>query len=115
MHELIAKLTKDLNLTPEQQFRVTADIKRHVHEEKASLAHRLMLYAQGAPIFADKGLSDDGLPEFELIGHEEPKDPQTYKILEWKYKTHEHWSKLADEKIVTWNVGSHVYSPKVTK
>jgi len=35
MHELIAELTKMLNLTPEQQFRVSAMIKREIHSEKA--------------------------------------------------------------------------------
>jgi len=40
MRSLIAELTEYLNLTPEQQFRVSAMIKRNIHAEKASVFHR---------------------------------------------------------------------------
>lgn len=104
MHDLIAKLTEYLNLTPEQQFRVSAMIKRHVHSEKASVFWRYANYGQGAPIF-DR--TDPENPK--VIGHEEPKNKWLHNIMQEKAKQHSEWSKLPDEKVITWSVGSFKY------
>ena len=108
MRDLIDKLTEYLNLTPEQQFRVSAMIKRNIHSEKASVFHRYFSYSQGAPIF------DRTDPENPvLIGHEEPKHPWLTNILEAKYKQHSEWAKMPDEEVITWSVGSFKYVQKV--
>jgi hypothetical protein len=101
---LIDALTEDLDLTPESQFRLTAQIKRLIHDEKASLCNRLMHYAEGMPIF------DRTDPENPIkIGQEPPQDQFIYDTLKEKYLTHEEWAKKPDEEIVTWNVGSHIF------
>jgi hypothetical protein len=94
MHELIAELTEYLNLTPEQQFRVSAKIKRHIHEEKASVFGRYALYSQGH-------------------GQEQPRDPWLHGILKEKAEQHRHWAKLPDEEVITWSVGSFKYVQKI--
>lgn len=104
MHDLIAKLTEMLNLTPEQQFRVTATIKRHIHEEKASVFHRYFLYSQGAPIF-DR--TDPENPK--VIGHEAPKDEWINSMFKAKWEQHALWAGLPDEEVVTWSVGTHKF------
>jgi hypothetical protein len=84
LHELVDDLTKYLNLTPEQQFRVTAKIKRHVHEEKEGLYFRIWLHAKH-------------------------KNRVFKNFLKEKYLSHKSLAVLPDEKVVTWNVGSHAY------
>lgn len=108
MHNLIKDLTEYLNLTPEQQFRVSAKIKRYIHEEKASVFHRYYLYSQGPPIF-DR--TDPENPK--LIDYEPGEDPWLQDIMKEKYKQHEEWSKLSDEEVITWDVGTHKYIPKI--
>lgn len=89
LHDLIEKLTKNLNLTPEQQFRVTADIKRLVHEEKSHLLMRMCLYS-------------------------EDSNAETIRdLLNSKQRTHEAWSNKPDEEIVTWDVGTHRFVQKI--
>lgn len=106
MHDLIKDLTEYLNLTPEQQFRVSAKIKRHIHEEKSSVFFRYSLYAQGPTIF-DNTDKDNPI----AIGNEPAKDPWLHKILVEKAEQHKEWSKYPDEKVITWNVGSFKYTP----
>lgn len=104
LHGLIHVLTEDLKLTPEQQFQVTAKIKRLIHAEKASLCYRLMHYAEGAPIY------DRTDPEHPVrIGQEPPLDGFIYDTLKGKYETHEEWSKRPDKEVVTWSIGSHKF------
>lgn len=104
LEDLIDKLTKDLSLTPEQQFRVTADIKRFVHQEKADLFSRYISYAQGIPIF-DR--TDPMSPM--IIGYESPRDPWLHRLLLDSYDNHQHWASKTDEEIVTWDVGTHKF------
>jgi len=104
MRSLIAELTEYLNLTPEQQFRVSAMIKRNIHAEKASVFHRYYMYGQGEAIY---DLTDPMNPK--LIGREPAKDPWLNEIMEGKYKQHLEMSKLPDEKVITWSVGSFKY------
>lgn len=107
MHDLIHKLTEYLNLTPEQQFRVSAMIKRHIHSEKASLFHRYEMYSQGSPIF------DRTDPENPILtGHEKAQNPWLHKILREKAKQHAAWADYADEDVITWDVGSFKYVRK---
>ena len=104
IQELVDELTKDLNLTTEQQFRVTAKVKRMVHHEKAFLMMRLAHYAEGTPIF-DHTDPDNAI----VVGREEPKDAWLYDLLLEKEASHQHWACLPDEELVTWDVGSHKY------
>lgn len=104
LHDLIANLTEYLNLTPEQQFRVTAKIKRHVHEEKASVFHRYFLYSQGEGIFEGE------YPNSVLVDREPAKDEFLNKIMESKYKQHAEMAReYTDEELVTWDVGTHTF------
>ena len=108
MHDLIEELTKYLNLTPEQQFRVSAKIKRHIHEEKASVFHRYSLYSQGP------GIYDRTDPENpKLIGREPARDPWLSNILKEKAAQHREWAKKSDEEVITWSVGTHKYVQKI--
>lgn len=108
MHQLIADLTKLLNLTPEQQFRVSAMIKREIHSEKASVFHRYAMYGQGAPIF-DR--TDPNNPK--VIGHEPAQNEWLHKIMVAKAEQHDEWSKMPDEEVITWSIGTHKYVQKV--
>lgn len=108
LHGLIDNLTEYLNLTPEQQFRVTAKIKRLIHHEKADLFNRYSLYSQGIPIF-DRNDSENA----KVIGHEPPQDPWLHGIMTNKAKQHAVWAKFLDEEIVTWNVGTHKFVQKL--
>ena len=90
MHDLIAKLTTMLSLTPEQQFRVSAMIKREIHDEKASVYGRLAMYAK-----------DAGAPA------------RFVELTEIKAEGHEAMSKLPDEEVITWSIGTHKYVQKV--
>jgi len=104
LHDLIANLTEYLDLTPEQQFRVTAKIKRYVHSEKAGVFNRYYLYSQGPGIFV----------EDKLVGHEPPADEFLNRILGEKYKQHSELAADAtDEELVTWSVGTHKYKQKL--
>lgn len=108
MHDLIKDLTEYLGLTPEQQFRVSAKIKRHIHSEKASVYHRQFLYSQG------RGIYDRTDPENPVLVDREPaKDPYMNKISEEKYKSHMEMAKLPDEEVITWSVGSFKYVQKI--
>lgn len=109
MHDLIAKLTKFLDLTPEEQFRVSAMIKRHIHDEKASVFSRYAMYGQGAPIF-DR---TDPKNPVHTGKHEEPKNKWLHDIMKAKAEQHREWSKLPDEEVITWSVGTHKYVQKV--
>lgn len=104
MHDLIKDLTEYLNLTPEQQFRVSAKIKRYVHDEKASVFSRYSMYGQGDPIF-DR--TDPANPK--IIGREQPKNKWLYDIMVAKALQHRSMSKLPDEQVITWDVGSFKY------
>jgi hypothetical protein len=107
MHELIEKLTEMLNLTPEQQFRVSAMIKRNIHDEKASVFHRYSMYMQGPPIF-DR--TDPENPK--VIGHEPSLNPWLHSIMVDKAEQHAEWAKMPDEEVITWSVGSFKYVQK---
>ena len=108
MHDLIAKLTEYLSLTPEQQFRVSAMIKRHIHEEKASVFHRYSLYSQGP------GIYDRTDPENpKLIGREPAPDPWLNNILKEKAEQHSEWARKPDEEVITWNIGTHKFVQKI--
>lgn len=104
LHDLIANLTEYLSLTPEQQFRVTAKIKRYVHEEKAGVYHRYFLYSQGMGIYEGEG------EERKLVGHEKAKDEFLNNILNEKYRQHKILATACpDESLVTWNIGTHKF------
>lgn len=108
MHDLIKELTEYLGLTPEQQFRVTAKIKRHIHSEKASVFHRYFLYSQG------DGIYDYTNPEEPvLVGRKVAKDAWLNEVLKEKFEQHQELSHLPDEELVTWSVGTHNYQQKV--
>lgn len=107
MHDLIKDLTEYLNLTPEQQFRVSAKIKRHVHSQKCSVFHRYFMYSQGAAIF-DRTDPDN----IKVIGHEPVPHPWLSNILEMKYKQHKELAKLPDEEVITWDIGSFKYNKR---
>lgn len=104
MHELIKDLTEYLTLTPEQQFRVSAKIKRYIHEEKASVFFRYAMYMQGPPIFDN---TDQDNPK--VIGHEPSSNPWLHKIMVAKAEQHKEWAKFPDERIITWDVGTFKY------
>lgn len=95
IHNLIEELTKDLNLTPEQQFLVTAKVKRLIHHEKASVYSRYHNYANvwGKQTVESKARHLDWLKS----------------ILGESYKNHVEWAKKPDKEMVTWDVGSFVY------
>ena len=109
MHQLIADLTKMLNLTPEQQFRVSAMIKRNIHAEKASLFHRYHHYSLGPAIF------DRTDPENPVHTgrYESGGNDWLTNILESKYEQHSEWSEKPDEEVITWSVGSFKYVQKI--
>lgn len=85
LHELMADLTTYLNLDPEQQFRVTAKIKRHVHSEKRFAYFRMWMYSR------------DGIRSLK-------------GFLREKYQAHVALASLPDEDMVTWDVGSHRFN-----
>lgn len=107
MRDLMHVLVAILDLTPEQEFRVSAIIKRHVHSEKASVFSRYAMYGQGAPIF-DR--TDPENPK--VIGHEEPKNKWLYDIMKAKAEQHAEMAQLPDEEVITWSVGSFKYEQK---
>lgn len=110
LHNLITELTEILNLTPEQQFRVTAKIKRLIHHEKASLYHRHFLYSRGMPIMERPyDPLDPDRDRGRIVGYEPPLDEYLSEILESKAKHHAELAKLSDEEIVTWDIGTHKY------
>ena len=108
LHGLVSNLTETLNLTPEQQFRVTALVKRLVHNEKAELCHRLAHYCEGFPVY-DRTDPKNPVP----MGRKPPLDQFIYDTLKSKYEGHKEWSKKPDEEIVTWDVGSHRYVQQI--
>lgn len=100
LHGLINTLTEELKLTPKQQFRVTAKIKRLIHAEKADVFYRYSMYSQGLPIF------EDG----KLTGHGAPDDPFLHEILTNKAEQHREMAEeYTDEELVTWDVGTHKF------
>ena len=70
-----------VTLTPEQQFRISAIIKRLVHHEKADLLERLQSYCEHTPEMGIRTIGE------KLITHNNMKD-------------------LPDEEIITWSVPS---------
>lgn len=104
LHELVEDLTRYLNLNPEQQFRVTAKIKRLIHREKQDVYFRCALYGDGIPVF-DRSDPND----IKLVGHEDPADPFLVDHLTKKAESHKHLATLPDEEIVTWDVGTHKF------
>ena len=90
LHDLIEDLTKTLNLTPEQQFQVTAKVKRLIHHEKANVYSRLAFYGE--------------LPNNEI------RDKFVHDVCIEKAQQHQDMAdNFKDEELVTWSVGSHVY------
>lgn len=112
LHGLIEELTEELKLTPEQQFRLTAKIKRLIHHEKANVFHRYFLYSRGRPIFDKPYDPKNPGQETKIVGYEPAADEWLNGLLEGKYKQHAELATLPDEEIVTWNVGSHRWKPK---
>ena len=117
IHNLINKLTNDLNLTPEQQFKLTADIKRYTHYQKESVYYRYSMYAQNRldkfffltwKRFINRCKSTWKYFKTGSTDHEQ----WIHEILSSAAKNHEHWANLPDEEIVTWDVGSHKYVQK---
>lgn len=106
LRELVDELTVSLNLTPEQQFRVTAKIKRLIHSEKFSVYMRYAEYANGRRVFVNN--TDPNNPE---VSHRLPaKDSFLLDALEEKRDTHLKWVQMTDEEIVTWDIGTHKYN-----
>lgn len=85
IHDLITQLTQYLNLTPEQQFRVTAKIKRYVHAEKWSVYSRYSRYAKD---FNSLDIAD---------------------LLSQSAENHKELMNRSDEEVVTWDIGTHKY------
>lgn len=94
LHQLVDNLTEYLNLTSEQQFRVTAKIKRLIHHEKHDVYSRYSMYAEGYPPGS-------------------PQDPWLHRILTQAADNHKHWASKTDEEIVTWSVGTHIFTQKM--
>lgn len=84
IHDLISDLTESLNLTEEQQFQVTAKVKRLIHSEKSTVYGRMRVY------FSDLS--------------EEFRDFVTSK-----HETHMNLAQAPDDKVVTWSVGTFKY------
>lgn len=96
IHDLLEYLTGYLSLTPEQQFRVTASVKRLIHSEKLTLLYRLRSYTFGSEQYPESAFDREFLKQ----------------IFDDKIETHKKWKQLPDEEVVTWSVGSHKYSQK---
>lgn len=91
LHDLMDNLTQYLGLTPEQQFRVTAKIKRMIHVEKESVFGRYSEYAKG-------------------LSSERTKDSWLQQIMEGKAEQHRQMAvEYTDEELVTWDVGTHKF------
>lgn len=86
VHDAVKAIGELVELNDEQKFRITAITKRLVHYEKLGVYSSLKQY------FSWKTNKE----WFE-------------NILKDKIETHEEYSKLPDEQIVTWSVGSHKY------
>lgn len=100
LHGLVDNLTDYLDLTPEQQFRVTARIKRLIHYEKHSVYQRYAEYSKGFPAYDLEGNRKED---------HEPRDPWIHRILSEARDNHSYWSEKPDEEIVTWDVGTHKF------
>lgn len=105
LHELVDDLEKTLSLTPEQKFRVTAKIKRHVHDEKAGLLMRLFHYTDYSRCKSvkKKRRRKKAMESSLRFMHE---------TIKGKLDTHNDWATFPDEQVVTWSVGSFTYPPK---
>lgn len=103
LHTLIDEVTKELNLTPEQQFQLTAKIKRYVHNEKLGLCQRLFRYSN----FRRIGKGRRQKNKVKLSGL---RFMQSF--LQDKIDTHKQYIAATDEEIVTWDIGSHRYVQK---
>ena len=96
LYELMDSLEESLKLTPEQKFRVAAQIKRYVHFEKYSLLSRL-----------DRHFID---PNGELASKKFIKI-----VLEEKISTHEQFMNLPDEEVLTFDMGNFKYYSRENK
>lgn len=108
LHQIVDKITSEHNLTPDEEFRVTASIKRLIHSEKYDVYTRCALYAEipGRPgWWARVKLAFKVLFLWRRI----PKDPFIMNHLREKRDTHRRMLDLPDEEIVTWSVGSHTF------
>lgn len=105
LRELMEDLTQYLNLTPEQQFRVTAKIKRHVHGEKYMFAYRTLLNNDVMPVMKKSRIKKKWKNHRLRLGW-------MIEELQNRVKNHQMWSTLPDESVVTWSVGTFTYPPK---
>jgi len=103
LHDLVEDLTEELNLTPEQQFRISAKIKRYVHEEKASVYYRYYLHSLP---FGCKG---EELTYIDVSKFSAEQHKRVSMALYESYENHQKWASLPDEEVVTWDVGSFKY------
>lgn len=106
IHDVVEDLTKELSLTPEQQFLVTAKIKRLVHSEKISVYSRIFHYST-RPRCSAKGRRTRN--KSILSGLRFMKE-----FAEQKMKTHIDMANAEAKQIVTWSVGTHVYKQEPT-
>ena len=92
LSQLVNNLSKEIKLSPEQKFRLTAHIKRYMHEEKAKIYERWGHY-----------LKTNG-----PCGR--PSDPWLLKVFKQNQEQNEEMLSCTDEQIVTWDVGNHRFN-----
>ena len=96
LSQLVNNLSKEVKMSPQQKFLVTAQIKRYLHEEKAKIYERWAHY-----------LSTSG-----PLGR--PGDPWLLKVFKQSQHDNEEMLHCKDEQIVTWDVGSHRFNRPTT-
>lgn len=89
--QLVNNISKEIDLTPEEKFKLTAHVKRFVHQEKAKIYEKWAHYTKSN---GSNGRSSD---------------PWMHKVLKEALVMHETLMELPDDQLVTWSVGSHVF------
>jgi hypothetical protein len=95
---VMTEIKKILPMTPEQEFRVHAMIKRHGHCDKHSMYQKMKWWLN---MGFERGRAE--IPAHVVWVND---------ILDGKIKTHKEMSADPDEEICTYDVGSHIYKPK---
>lgn len=108
LHETVEAIVGLDRNDPDFALKVTALVKRHVHDDKAGLMHRLMLYCDYGNRRGVKSRRVRNKVTLSGLRF-------MHETLKSKYETHSHYAKLADEEVVTWSIGRHKYDPKSGK